>query len=351
MHIPFGLLMDRIGVKKVLSICILLTSVGLLPLLYSDSWSLVVAGRFLVGSVSSAAVISVFKVIRIGFGEEKFGRIFGFTATIGIFGAAYGGGPTHALVETFGWQNIIAICVIFGIAFSIIVFLFMSKSFDTPEDLNEKSNILHDIKEVALNKNILAISVAGGLMVAVLEGFVDAWSVTFFKFVYNMEGCAAANLSSIVPLSMCIGTTVMGFIIDKTGKHYLIIILSGIFMILGFSLFLYTKCSIELLYFCMFVIGFASAYQVAIISKARSFSNSSLADLTATTSNMIVMIFGLVFHSLIGTILEYKIGGQINASNALEGFQYSFSVIPLFIFIAIIIILFMQRSESKKTLL
>src|SRR6188768_3761082 len=67
MHIPLGLMLDRFGPRKVMTGCILLTLVGLLPLLFASTWSYPVAGRFLIGLSSSAAILGVFKLIRMMF--------------------------------------------------------------------------------------------------------------------------------------------------------------------------------------------------------------------------------------------------------------------------------------------
>ena len=36
MHLPIGIMLDRFGPKRVMPICILLTIIGLLPLIFSD---------------------------------------------------------------------------------------------------------------------------------------------------------------------------------------------------------------------------------------------------------------------------------------------------------------------------
>src|SRR5436190_5130533 len=38
MHIPVGILLDKYGPKRILPPCMLLTVIGLVPLLYADHW-------------------------------------------------------------------------------------------------------------------------------------------------------------------------------------------------------------------------------------------------------------------------------------------------------------------------
>src|ERR1700738_4048264 len=72
MHLPIGIMLDRYGPKKIMTGCILLTVAGLLPLLFSNHWIYPIAGRFLMGIGASAAILGVFKIIRMTFSEERF---------------------------------------------------------------------------------------------------------------------------------------------------------------------------------------------------------------------------------------------------------------------------------------
>ena len=51
MHLPIGLMLDRYGPKRIMSFCILLTVVGMMPLVFADHWIYPLAGRFLWESV------------------------------------------------------------------------------------------------------------------------------------------------------------------------------------------------------------------------------------------------------------------------------------------------------------
>ncbi|MBA2653135.1 MAG: MFS transporter, partial [Tatlockia sp.] len=96
-HLPIGIMLDRFGPRKVMTACILLTVLGLMPLLFAEQWTYPLIGRLLIGMGSSAAILGTFKIIRIGFKEEYFARMLSFSVTIGLLGAIYGGGPVSYL--------------------------------------------------------------------------------------------------------------------------------------------------------------------------------------------------------------------------------------------------------------
>ena len=86
MHLPIGIMLDRYGPKNVMSGCILLTVVGLLPILFAEHWVYPLVGRLLIGIGSSAAILGTFKIIRMAFAEKHFTRMLTFTVTIGLIG-------------------------------------------------------------------------------------------------------------------------------------------------------------------------------------------------------------------------------------------------------------------------
>lgn len=68
--------------------------------------------RVLIGIGSSAAILGTFKIIRMVFKESHFTCMLGFSVTIGLLGAIYGGGPLSYLTQTFGYQAVVqGVCV------------------------------------------------------------------------------------------------------------------------------------------------------------------------------------------------------------------------------------------------
>ena len=83
MHLPVGIMLDRYGPKKVMSGAILLSVAGLTPLIFASHWAYPIAGRLLIGVGSSAAILGVFKIIRMSFEEKLFPKMLSIAVTIG----------------------------------------------------------------------------------------------------------------------------------------------------------------------------------------------------------------------------------------------------------------------------
>ncbi len=123
MHLPIGIMLDRYGPRKVMSGCILLTVAGMLPIIMSDNWVFPIIGRVLIGIGSSAAILGVFKIIRMTFAEERFTRMLSISVTIGLIGAIYGGGPVDNMCTSLGYQAVIKIFSVVGIVLAAVTYM------------------------------------------------------------------------------------------------------------------------------------------------------------------------------------------------------------------------------------
>jgi predicted MFS family arabinose efflux permease len=299
MHLPLGIMLDRYGPKKIIPSCILLTVAGLLPIIFTKYWLYPIIGRLLIGIGSSAAILGTFKVVRLCFKEEQFTRMLSFAVTIGLIGAIYGGAPVNYMCDNLGYKNVIIIFATFGIFLSILSYWIIPNIKS-----QERSSVIADIKEVFSNPKVLAICFLSGLMVGPLEGFADVWGSEFFKRVYGVNEKIAASLPSTIFVGMCFGSPILSLIAEKTRSHLLTIIGSGVIMSIIFLAILFAKLPTTLITASFILVGVCCAYQILAIYKASCYVRDGVVGLTTSIANMIIMIFGYAFHSLIGLIIN-----------------------------------------------
>ncbi|MBS3903474.1 MAG: MFS transporter [Anaplasmataceae bacterium] len=340
MHLPIGIMLDRVGPRKIMTACILLTVAGLSPLVLADYWMYPVIGRFLIGLGSSAAILGVFKVIRMTFREERFPRMLSFSVTIGLIGAIYGGGPVNYMCEAFGYQTVIQLFAAAGIMLALVTYCIVPDVKSAPQ-----STVISDIKEVLSNRRVIYSCIFAGLMVGPLEGFADVWGTAFLKQVYGLDSTIAAGLPSMIFIGMCFGAPVLSLIAEKIGSYLLTIIGSGIAMAIVFSLLLPLHLAPGILSLLFVVVGVCCAYQILAIYKASTYVREQVAGLTTAVANMIIMTFGYVFHTIMGGIIN-AFGGP-NVSQAL---LYGIAVIPIALFLGSsgFVYLFIKEKKNEK---
>lgn len=318
MHLPMGILLDRFGPKKIMSICISLTALGMLSIICTNHWIFPIIGRFLIGLGSSAAILGLFKIIRMIFSEEKFSRMLSFSVTIGLLGAIYGGAPVKYMCDHLGYEKVVEIFAIVGIVLAAMTYWIVPTVKSTIQ-----TSIFSSIKEVIRNKKVMAACLFAGLMVGPLEGFADVWGTAFLKQVYGMDGTLASSLPSMMFIGMCFGAPVLSLLAEKIG-NLLTIVGSAVIMAISFFSLFFFSLSVGALSVSFVLIGVCSAYQILAIYKASTYVREEVAGLTTACANMIIMIFGYAFHTTIGNIV-HSFGGA-NVSSALI---YGVSVVPI----------------------
>lgn len=340
MHLPLGILLDRYGPKKIMPICILVTVIGLLPILFAKYWVYALIGRGLIGMGSSAAILSAFKIIRSTFSTENFTRALSFTVTIGLIGAIYGGGPMNYMCNALGYKTVTVILSCIGIALCIIAYAI------TPEIKSKQSDsILSDIKEVFSSKKVMAICLLAGLMVGPLEGFADVWGKGFLQRVYGFDGITAASLASTIFVGMCFGSPILSYIATKTKNDTLTILGAGILMSLSFIMLLLGNLNASFISIMFSIVGICCAYQIIAIFKTATYVREGIVGLTTAVANMIIIIFGYVFHSIIGLIINLC-GGAFSES----AFIYGIGIIPVALIIGSIGFLVIFWQENRQNL-
>lgn len=341
MHLPIGIMLDRYGPRKVMTACILLTVVGLLPLIFADHWIYPIAGRALIGMGSSAAILGVFKIIRMTFSEARFPRMLSLSVTIGLIGAIYGGGPVSYMREVFGYQTVIQFFAVCGVALAGATYWIVPNIKST-----QQSTMMADIKEVLSNNRVIWSCLFAGMMVGPLEGFADVWGTVFLKQVYGFDSTLAASFPSMIFIGMCFGAPVLSLIAEKVGSYLATIIGAGIIMAVSFLFLLTSHLAPSLISVSFVLVGICCAYQILAIYKASTYVREEVAGLTTAVANMIIMIFGYAFHTLIGGMVTIMGGPTVS-----EALVYGVAVIPVSLAIGTVgfVLLFTTESVKKTT--
>ncbi len=316
-HIPVGILLDRFGPKKIMPIFMILTVIGMAPLVFSDFWLYPIIGRTLIGIGSSSAILGVFKIIRMSFSEEKFAWMLSLSVTIGLLGAIYGGAPVQYLHQYFGFEQVVIFAMMTGLFLSAITFWVLPKY----EANQHPQGMIQEIRTVFGNAKVIGICILAGLMVGPLEGFADVWGTTFLKTVYGIDATVAAGLPSMMYFGMMFGGPALSFIAEKTKGYLSVVFACAVVMALAFVVLLTTAMSTAALSVLFFVVGMLCAYQILAIAYAATCVPKQVAGLTSAVANMIIMLFGYVFHAVMGKIIDVF-------AMTPEGFIFGIGVIP-----------------------
>ena len=302
----------------------------------------------LIGMGSSAAILGVFKIIHLTFNEAKFSLMLGFSVMIGLLGAIYGGQPLNYLISSYGSTLVIQGLILIGVLLAIATVIVLPKHEVQPTDEKWWKNIF----SVLSKPHVLGICIFAGLMVGPLEGFADVWGKEYLKAVYLLTEMQAASLPSMIFLGMCFGSPIISWAASKTKAYFEFLIICGLLMGGAFTWLLFGTLPISLMGALFIGIGILSAYQILAIYLASSYVKEHLVGLTTACANMIIMIFGYVFHSSIGKMIQSAWTGEWTNNGvpfiSPDAYTYGLSVIPIGLFIGAIGFTLIRLFKNSK---
>lgn len=336
-HLPIGLLLDRFGPKWVMSTCVFLSVLGVIPLAFGTSWEMAVVGRFLVGIGSSGAILGVFKIVRMYFPDAFFSKVLGLSVTVGLMGAIYGGYPVRALSLSVGWETVLGAVFVGGSILAFFMGVFIPKI--KPEDRQISTSVWTDLWEVFSNKYILLTALFAALMVGPLEGFADVWAFSYLVHVYGYTPEIASSLPSLIFIGMGVGSPVLAYLAEKWKAYYNVTLACALVMAGLFAVLLVFKVTPVLVGAFFFVIGVLSSYQVLALYMNSKNVPDRLSGIVTAFTNMVIMSFGYVFHTLIAKVMTHLWDGTVQDCVPLYSpgsYAYGLSVIPLGLVLAFV---------------
>lgn len=341
LQIPIGIMLDSYGPKKVLPSCILLTVMGLLPLIFTKNWIYPICGSIIMGIGSAAAILGSFNIIRKQFKPQKFTRILSITITIGLVGAIYAGRPLKHMYNLWGYKTVIGIFAVLGLLLAGISYIIL------PEHKHQTTNgsNLHNLRNVITNPKVILCCCFAGLMIGPLEGFANVWGTEFFKHVYGLDPNTASYLPSMIFIGMCFGAPVLGIIAEKTGNYLGAIVAAGVFMLIIFTTLITKILPENGIALSFIIVGMCCAYKILAIYQAATYVSEDIAGITNAVANMIIMSFGYAFHAAIGLLVK-----TFSYTTTAKSFTYGISIIPLSIAIAVFGFIFLKYAEGKSSI-
>ncbi|HAT6957198.1 TPA: MFS transporter [Legionella pneumophila] len=331
MQIPVALLLDKFGARFIVFAFAMLCGIGTLLFIGTNNFYWALLGRFLIGVGSAAGFLGVSKVVSEWFSHSQYSRMIGFSFSVGLLGAIYGGKPLAHLIQNFSGQQVGLALAIFSILLGCCALLILRSPSNNTHSETKTMN-LSNCSFLFSSWIIWALALANLLMVGALEGFADVWGVPYLIAKYAMNKTDAAFLISFIFIGMIFGGPLLAFLSQKLG-NYFVIAASGAGLAFLFLILLYSSTphwwQLGTLFFA---IGLLCCYQVVVFAAGSALVPYEYLGVTIAFLNCINMLGGSFFHTLIGKLMNSNWGGQMSANGLklyeIDSYQWALSLIP-----------------------
>lgn len=299
--LPMAYALDRFGLRSVMALSLLLCVVGLAPMLWSESATVLIAGRMLLGVGGATGILSVFKINRVFFEPRQFAILLGVAGAVGYIAAVVGLGPLQRLFAMAGYGVTLAGILIAGLMLAVASFLFIgSIKVETP------GGFIDSMKQLAKNRSFWTVVLVGGLIIWGMEGFLDGWSATLLTSLFHWDQTKAIDVTSIIPIGFAVGSIILPLLSKRFDNSKQLFGLAGVassLALLGLFIPGIPTWFVLTLYSLM---GCFAAYQVLCIDWGGKVVAPELSTLASAATNMLIMSFGYLFHTLSAVLMDGK---------------------------------------------
>lgn len=350
MQIPIAIMLDHYGARFIIFFCCIVCGIATFIFSTTENWYLALLSRFLIGAGSAVGFLGTSKIISQWFPKNQYARMIGFTFTIGLMGAVYGGKPVNFLIDTLGYQKVNFLLVAIALGIGVLSYLLLRRPLNSYE--NQESIKLSSLKNLLSSPIIWLLAFSNLLMVGALEGFADVWGVNYLICAYNFSKSDAAELISFIFIGMLFGGPFLALCSKKFGLFTMISV-CGVVMAVAFLCLILSNGSFSwyMLAALLCGVGILCCYQVLIFAVGCDFVKSELLGVTIAFLNCINMLGGSFFHTLIGVAMDIFWSGIVDnevRQYTLESYNHALMIIPICSLIGATIILSIKMISNHR---
>ena len=363
MQIPTGILADRWGPRRLLTLGALVAAMGAVMFALAPGIALASAGRLLIGGSVAVAFVGLLKLAASWFAPHRFALITGLALFFGIVGAVFAGTPLRILVDQYGWR----IVVLFSAAATIVVgvgtWFFVrdyphEKGFRnfsiTPSAsaLQPGAGIIAGVFHVFAYRNTALLFVIPGGLVGCVLTFSGLWGVPYLTTLHGISTASAATLTSALLVAWAVGGLFFGWFSDRLGNRKTLYLVGCGTSVAGWVVIVLVKdVALTLLVPVLLITGFSSGCMIISFAFVKESVPTHLSGTASGVINMGLMTGPMVLQPAVGWVLDRMWTGDMVAGlrvYSVTAYRSGFSLMLAWIAISFILLLFTRETGCRQ---
>jgi MFS family permease len=318
MQLPVGLLIDKFGPRRPMTLAAVICAVGALSFAASETLTGLSVSRFFIGVGAAFSFMCAIHIAARWLPPARFAMLVGLAMMAGMAGGVFGQAPISIAVEQFGWREtlfgtglaglIIAVC-----AWATVRDERVPRRTDQPSQADQSSQgVFAGLRAVIRERQNWFNAVAGLGATGPLLGFGALWGVPYLHTALDISRPHAAGLASLTLIGWGIGAPTFGWLSDRLSRRrepFLvgIVICSASLMTIIHAL---PQSHWAVGALC-FLVGFGGSSQIVNFAFAKAHNPPERTATAIGFINGIVTGAGALFQPAIGLALDLSWDGTI----------------------------------------
>lgn len=353
-QMPVGYLVDRFGIRLLLTIAVLICSLSCLVFANANFIEAAVFSRVLLGFCSATAFIGALKLITVWFEPRKFALLVGITQALGMVGAAFGARLVPYLNHTIGWQDTFYLYAGVFFVLAILIFTIVRNAPPngnaTDEVVTTNYHPVGSLWSVFFNKYTWINACYAGLIYAPTDVMGELWGKEFLEHIHALNNFQASHAVSYIFIGWAVGGPLAGWLADHVGRRPIMIVSALLGLILLPCLFYIPDLPLFAINAIAFIYGLTNTGLIASYTVAGELHDKSHSGFSMAIANMFSVLLGAIFMPLIGWILVElaHISNDGTLIHNMEDYQKAVLLLPLCLLLAVFLALFSKETLKKS---
>lgn len=346
MQTPVGILLDRYGVKLLLTLACVTCNVGVFLFALANNFWFAMMGRFLIGLGSSFAFVSLLVLALNWFPREHFGLMAGITQGLGAIGPFLAGAPlAHALkVFNNNWRLILTAIGFFGVTLNILILSFVKTAPKNQSRqvifLSHTEPLLSKLKELLKNSQVWFTMLFASSVYCSVPLMGAYWGTTFLESK-GIERATAALVVSMMWIGLSSSSLAIGKLSDlmkrrKTPLQFC----SLIGFTVSIVIILWDTTSVFALSIFFFLLGTSAGAQSLSFATISEHVPKKFHATALGLNNTAVMFNGFLIPYIASSFIQAAAKSPDTTQYSFATFQVGLSIMPLFFALAFLFSLF-----------
>jgi MFS family permease len=364
MQIPTGIIADRWGPRRLLSLGALVSASGTLIFAMAPGFALVGLGRFLIGGSVAVAFVGCLQLANNWFPPRLYGMVAGMALFVGIIGAVCAGPPLRLCVNAFGWRPTILVSGLVTIAIALAIWFLVR---DHPRAKGDtvthngiadhasarRLSVLAGIREVLRYPNTILLFLIPGGVVGPVLAFSGLWGVPFLATHYALDPTQAAAMGTTLLVAWAVGGPILGWLSDHTGRRKPLYIAGCVLAVACWVAMVYVpNLPLPALLTLLILAGLSSGCMIISFAFAKESVPAHLSGTVTGLTNMGVMMGPMLLQPAIGWVLDrYWQGALENGVRvySLNAYQAGFGLMVAWAALSVILLFFTRETFCKPS--
>ncbi len=349
-QIPVGVLMGRVGPRRLMSAAALLCAFGCVVFAQAESVVVAYTGRLIIGFGCAFSWVGVLTIIGQRLPSKHFAAFTGGGQLAGTAGAIMGQAPLALAVGAFGWQASMSGLGVLGIALAIALWLTVR---DDRGEQNATYSLRNGLLLAARNPQTWLLSLIGLSLTGPVLAFAGLWGVPWLEVAHGFDKAEGAKLVSLVFIGWLFGAPLIGWCSDRLGRRKPLLLI-GTILSTGsiYAVISLPQATPELLSLLLIVNGIGGSSMILTFASGREHNEPIAVGSALGIINTCVVGSGALFQPLIGGLLDwYWAGGMHQGVRVYEpaAFDVALLALPVGGLLGLVCALCLRESHPSRS--